>query len=457
MTSKMNSHPGLTHRRIGFVSTRFAGTDGVSLETEKWAAVLERLSHTCFYFAGQCDRPAERSRVVPEAFFGHEAIDAIAMAAFSDDWGAPELVEFANPEIYDIYTTSYSSRLRPPNVTRRIHELADYLQKQLYAFVRDFELELLIVENALTIPMNIPLGLALTEFIAETGFPTIAHHHDFYWERQRFLVNCVADYLSMAFPPNLPSIRHVVINSLAAQQLSLRTGLSAMLIPNVMDFEHPPAPPDEYARDVYAALGLAPDERLFLQPTRVVQRKGIEHAIELTRRLGLKARLIISHASGDENDNYERRVREFAEMLAVPVNFVSDIIRDRRGQTPDGRKIYTLWDVYPHANLVTYPSTLEGFGNAFLEAVYFRKPIAVNNYSIFDVDIKPKGFRVIEFDGYITETTLRQTRQVLADSELARQMAEENYRLAKRYYSYAVLKRRLQTLIADCFGEEDDH
>ena len=27
-------------RNIGFVSTRFAGTDGVSLETKKWAEVL---------------------------------------------------------------------------------------------------------------------------------------------------------------------------------------------------------------------------------------------------------------------------------------------------------------------------------------------------------------------------------------------------------------------------------
>jgi hypothetical protein len=33
-------------------------------------------------------------------------------------------------------------------------------------------------------------------------------------------------------------------------------------------------------------------------------------------------------------------------------------------------------------------------------------------------------------------------------------MADQNYRLAKQYYSYAVLERRLQTLIADCFGEE---
>ncbi len=76
--------------RIGFVSTRFAGTDGVSLETAKWAEVLERMGHTCFYFAGQSDRPAERTRVVPEAFFGHEAIDAISKGAFEDEQSAAE-------------------------------------------------------------------------------------------------------------------------------------------------------------------------------------------------------------------------------------------------------------------------------------------------------------------------------------------------------------------------------
>ncbi len=417
---------------IGFVSTRFAGTDGVSLETEKWATVLERLGHTCFYFAGASDRAAERSRLVPEALFKH-------------------------PIVSKIYTDAFSCRVRPPETTRRIHQLTEYLKQQIIAFVRDFEVKLLIIENALAIPMNIPLGLALTEFIAETGVPTIAHHHDFFWERQRFLVNCVWDYLGMAFPPNLPSIRHVVINSSGAHQLSLRRGVSSLLIPNVMDFEHPPGPQDDFARDVCPALGVASGEYLFLQPTRVVQRKGIEHAIELVRRINMNARLVISHASGDEGDAYERRVREFADLLQVPVRFVANIIRDQRGLTEDGRKVYTLWDVYPCADVVTYPSTVEGFGNAFLEAIYFRRPIVVNNYSIYATDIKPRGFRVIEFDGYITDETVRQTRAVLTDPALAREMVEENYRLAERHYSYAVLERRLQTLIADCFGEDYDH
>lgn len=444
----------LAGRRIGFVSTRFAGTDGVSLETEKWALVLERQGHTCFYFAGESNRPPERSRVVPEAHFSHPAVAAIGNAAFESNWGSNQLEEYANPALSGV-RKPVRYRVRPPRLTQRIRELALYLEDQLYAFVREFDIELLIVQNALAIPMNIPLGVALTEFIAETGLPVIAHHHDFFWERQRFLSNCVDDYLRMAFPPVLPSIRHVVINSAAAQELSRRAALPSLLVPNVMDFDNPPPPVDDYARDVRPALGLAPDEYFFLQPTRVVQRKGIEHAIELTKRLGLKARLVISHASGDEGSAYERHVRAFAALLDVPVNFVSDVIRDQRGLTPDGRKTYSLADIYPHADLVTYPSTIEGFGNAFLEAVYFRRPVVVNNYSIFNLDIKPKGFQVIEFDGFVTEETLQRTVQVLTTPGLAQEMAETNYQLARRHYSYSVLERRLQALVAEFFGEDD--
>jgi glycosyltransferase involved in cell wall biosynthesis len=446
----------LPARRIGFVSTRFAGTDGVSLETEKWARVLEGLGNHCFYFSGLSDRPAEVSRVVPEAFFGHPAITAISAAAFNTEWTTPTQAEKSTEEPNGLHHSHNHRRLRSPQMTHEVDKLADHLRAELYKFVQDFEIELLIVENALAIPMNIPLGLALTEFIAETGLPTIAHHHDFYWERERFLVNCVADYLSVAFPPSLPAIRHVVINSLAGQQLALRAGVSSLLIPNVMDFENPPPAPDDYAADVRTALGVQPGEIFFLQPTRVVQRKGIEHALELVKRLGRPARLVVSNASGDEGDSYEKRVREFADLLGAPVIFESEIINDQRGRTADGRKIYTLADVYPQADIVTYPSSLEGFGNGFLETVYFRRPIVVNNYSIFDVDIKPRGFRVIEFDGYITDDTLRQVKEVLDSPALTQQITDTNYQLARKHYSFAVLQRRLPTLIADCFGEDYD-
>jgi glycosyltransferase involved in cell wall biosynthesis len=410
---------------IGFISTRLAGTDGVSLETEKWARVFEKERFHCFYFAGELDRDPSVSFPVPKAHFLETEIRTIFNTAFGPD----------------------ANGVRGRRLTTQIQEIKEHLKDQLYAFIDKFSIDLLVPENALTIPLNIPLGLAITEVIAETGLATIAHHHDFFWERQQFKTNSVWDYLNMAFPPHLPQIRHVVISSSADNQLSLRTGISATIIPNVMDFKHPPPPPDEYASDVRQALGLDPDEYLILQPTRVVKRKGIEHAIELVNRLGIKARLIISHASGDEGHDYEQRIIDYSKRMNVNTRFVAEIIGDHRGTTDDGRKIYTLYDIYHHADFITYPSTIEGFGNAFLEAVYFRKPILVNRYSIYSFDIKPKGFKAVEIDGYVTDESVEQTRQLLSDRQVREDMVETNYRLGEKYFSYEVLQDKLMNLM----------
>lgn len=414
-------------RHIGFISTRLAGTDGVSLEAAKWAEVLEELGYQCYYLAGELDRPPEKSMLVEHAHFMH-------------------------PEIKDVYTSCFETSRRRPEVTRKIHLLKEDLKKKICDFIRQFDIDLIIPENAVTIPLNIPLGLAITEIVAETRMPTIAHHHDFYWERTRFLVNSAWDYLGMAFPPRLPTINHVVINSSAAAELAHRTGISSTLIPNVMDFDHPPPPPDEFAADVRQTMGIRDDELFVLQPTRVVKRKGIETSIELVKRLDRKAKLVISHASGDEGHGYELRVREYSKMLDVDTIFVSGTIAEKRAITLDGKKVYTIEDVYPHADFVTYPSTFEGFGNAFLEAIYFKKPIAVNVYSVYAIDIKPRGFKVVELEDYVTDSAIRLTCQLLDNPKLAHQLVEHNYNLGKKHYSYRLLKKKLSTMLSESFG-----
>ena len=161
---------------------------------------------------------------------------------------------------------------------------------------------------------------------------------------------------------------------------------------------------------------------------------------------------MISHASGDEGPDYEKRVRDYSDLMEVDTVFESEIVDEARGKTKDGRKIYTIADVYPHADLVTYPSDFEGFGNAFLEAIYFRKPIVVNSYSIYAIDIRPKGFDVIEMDGYVSAETVKRTLEVLENPEIQEQMADENYELGRKYYSYSVLRHKLRALVTDCFG-----
>jgi mannosylglucosylglycerate synthase len=412
---------------IGFISFRFHGTDGVSLETSKWAEVLEEMGHKCFYFSGLSDRPPDRSMVVEEA-------------------------HFLDPETREYYSKFFSSTKRTKAETDWIHSRRIFFKAHLYAFINKFGIDLIIPQNLLSFPLNIPLSIALVEIIAETCIPTIAHHHDFTWERKPLLTNSIWDYITMAVPPNLPSVQHVVINSSAGHQLARRVGVSSINVPNVMDFENPPTEFDEYSADLRDALGIEPGELFILQPTRVVQRKGIEHAIELVSRLGRKARLVISHASGDDGYEYEARVADFAKQMGVRTTFSSERFGENRGTTEDGRKIYSLSDAYPHADLVTYPSLIEGFGNAFLEALYYKKPIVVNNYAIYATDIRPKGFKVIEFDEYITERTIQDTLRILDDPAHQAELCRYNYALALSHFSYKALRSKFQVLLANAFG-----
>ncbi|HPL15547.1 MAG TPA: hypothetical protein PL180_02535 [Spirochaetota bacterium] len=120
-------------KNIGIISTRISGTDGVSHEIEKWAWALERNGFSCFYCAGEVDRPGERCMVVDEAHFKH-------------------------PDIAAINRSVFGSHVRKREVTRLIHAMTAHLRQELARFIQTFDIDCVIAENTLAIPMNIPLG-----------------------------------------------------------------------------------------------------------------------------------------------------------------------------------------------------------------------------------------------------------------------------------------------------------
>jgi mannosylglucosylglycerate synthase len=260
--------------------------------------------------------------------------------------------------------------------------------------------------------------------------------------------------LRAAFPGALAGVEHVVINSMAQKELARRCSLASSIIPNILDFETPPPGINAYNADLRREIGLTDRDWLILQPTRVVARKGIEHAIELTRRLNdPRAKLVISHPAGDEGSAYLQMLRDRIEDAKIDVRFIADRVSENRGTTPDGRKIYTLFDVYPHADLVTYPSHYEGFGNAFLEAIYFGKPVVVNTYAVYARDIDPLGFKTIEMSQVVTREVVDQTRELLHNQALREEWARTNYALGLKYFSYSVARRKLAARLANLFGE----
>ena len=117
-------------KTVGFVSTRLAGMDGVSMETAKWADVFEGLGFACFYFAGELDRPDKQSYLA-------------------------ELAHFNHPEIRSIFQSCFGKLVRERKVTNQIQKIKESLKEQLYEFIDRFKIDLLIPQNALAIPMKI--------------------------------------------------------------------------------------------------------------------------------------------------------------------------------------------------------------------------------------------------------------------------------------------------------------
>lgn len=428
---------------IGFISTRIAGTDGVSLEIAKLATILRRLGHDCCYCAGELDDSFQPGLLVPEMHFVHPEALWIHDHCFGT-------IEAAGGE---------TTPLR-----ERIDTMADRLRTSVARFVAEQRIDVLFVQNALAIPMHVPLGVALTNFIAATGTPTLAHNHDLTWERGRFAVTCVPDIIERCFPPVLPSVRHLVINSLAQRALWERKGIRAVLLPNIFDFATAAPAMTPFNADLRASLGLGEDHLLILQPTRVIARKGIELAIELVRRLhepqhraqllDKEPVLVISHHAGDEGLAYLATIQALAVQAGVPLVYAADRFGTQPGWV-GGHKVYALWDAYVHADFVTYPSLIEGFGNALLETFYYRLPALVNRYPVYAADIAPLGFDVVEIDAHddpanlaaITDDILASVVEVMLDPVRRQRMVEWNYELARQHFSFEAVTSLLASLL----------
>jgi glycosyltransferase involved in cell wall biosynthesis len=163
---------------------------------------------------------------------------------------------------------------------------------------------------------------------------------------------------------------------------------------------------------------------------------------------------VISHEAGDEGYEYADWLKEDARERGVDLRLVTTRISAPIYNHVNHKDRYSLWDVYPHADFITYPSLYEGFGNAFLEAIYFKKPLLINRYATFVRDIEPKGFDLVVMDGYLTKKNVQRVTEILQSAQRRQQMVESNYAIASRHYSYAMLRRWLGTLMVNFFGVE---
>lgn len=365
---------------IGVFLTRFAGTDGVSLQTNIIKEILEeRLDHNVFGCAGALN--GHKGVANPILHFKDEKVKALTEKIFSNNGYKPsEIIE----EIY-----------------KDVKKIKPVLKK----FIKDFEIDIAIVENLFSIPSHPAFTIAMYEVLDETRIPAIGHHHDFADVRKRFKDCKLPGFADFYYPPILPNLKHVVINTDDKEKLKIRKGLNAEVWPNFWDFSKKHGEGNGFRK----AIGVEEDAWIIYHPSRLgVPRKGTEYAVglyaELTKLVekkgGPKLYLLFTHKVGDEGFEHHKQILNLIEKYrekGYEINLIdkSSVIEEKARTTADGKKIYSFEDAYEDSDLVAIPSLFEGFGNAFVEALSFKKPVVANNYAVLEKDILPKGFEVI--------------------------------------------------------------
>jgi glycosyltransferase involved in cell wall biosynthesis len=209
--------------------------------------------------------------------------------------------------------------------------------------------DVVVADNVLSLPMD----PAVTAGVARAlrGRPAIVRHHDLPWQRPQWRDRRVDDD---------PAWAHVVINSRSAAELRDRQGIDAAVLPNrfPLDGWLPPRPHEG---------------RVVLHPVRAIPRKDVPAAVALAKRLGATYWL-----TGPAEDGYDEELTAVLAAATCPV---------RHEPAP------AMAAAYASADVVAFPSTVEGFGNPVIESALARRPLAVRRYPVLVDDLEPLGFR----------------------------------------------------------------
>lgn len=246
--------------KIALVHFRAGETDGVSLEMAKWKRVLEKMGHDVFYISGDLYE------------VGGVQISTISMRNQVNLW---------------IHRNAFEKLSVDEKFFIRIFQkYVQQIRSELEA--KAPPADIFIVNNIFSLGFNLAAAVAIDQYARENKVKVVGHHHDFYWERERYSnsqMGFVEKILDDYFPPKNSNMVHVTINNIARNELISRKGVNSFVIPNVFDFDQPQWVIDDYNRDLRGKLGISDKDFVLLHATRIVERKAIEIAMDFAEYL----------------------------------------------------------------------------------------------------------------------------------------------------------------------------
>lgn len=441
------------HKKVLLIHYHIGERDGVSLEIEKRARIFLDLGHEVFFLTGKDSLQRKNSFIIPE-------------------------LDFENKTSEEFYENVFvKGEVSEQKVITHFKKNKKKLVKKINEVFKLIRPDIIFIHNMLSYGRNLPATQALQDVLDIFQIPTIIVNHDLWFERDVFVKNTstfISSILHQLPPDRNYIIKQEVINSIAQDQLYHIRGIQAEKIGDYFAFRDDIFSQDSYNKDLKSRLGIGKDDFIVLHATRIVKRKAIENALyfcyELqkslqngqqillgSRIINSRSRVILLLPNFIEIDAqpYFIKLKALAKKLQIYMMLASNFFSLNR-KTYNNKKVYSFWDAYTLADIVTYTSAQEGFGNQFFEAVEAKKLCITFEYPVFKEDIKPEGYyyislgdRMIKRNGFnvvpikTVRRAVKNSIDLLNQENNLKKLLNQNFEIGKKYHSTHILRESL--------------
>jgi hypothetical protein len=391
-----------------------------------------------------------------------------------------------------------------------IHENALIARDIIADFVQRNSIDIIIAHNT-SHPYNFITAVGLGYYFESLRKKNIiwpkvlVWWHDSYFEREQFanpnpVIQKYLKYLPGTYVDGIvfinssqPELARKVFKKFGVKKLNQYFTDRTVVIPNTHDIvwnwknrdwngnELIFPPQDNYNQSFFTDIGLTAmvesagytmnETLILLQHTRVVPRKKIEFAIDLTFELEKKFHacghrkciaLLISGHSGDEQAMYKEFLTEYFQLKKeefpgadVFIIFGENHILSHRDIIVD-KKFYSFLEIpsviAAAGGIGTYFSQVEGFGNNLLEMLGAGLPVVINKFSVYKTDWEPLGFDLPGIEDNILDRSLIETTYKIAtDYAFRNSVVVHNLAILSEKLGHRVISESLGPLINNIF------
>lgn len=271
----------------------------------------------------------------------------------------------------------------PPDV----YQIKETILSKLESAFAD--IDIFIVHNVLTNILNIPLNLALKEYIeSHPNKKFIAWTHDIALDSKKERINFLNPQMDKLIYSPLQNVHYVGISNFLKDTLTKKIGFkkdNIFIIPNGIDIasflDLSPITQEFFSRNK-----LLESELLILLPSKIMKNKNVHICIEVISQLKKKipsVKLVITGKNFPHGKYLDYLKNTYSQIKNLDLENNVVLLSDVFTETKNDATFDLVKSLYRLSDLVFFFSSYENFGLPLIEAGITKTPIICNNLKVF--------------------------------------------------------------------------